>query len=204
MSDIRSKRCVFVSHCLLAQCVRANGLVKYFPGPVKPMVQFCLDNDINIMQMPCPESLCQAGGLGRDPHGKSWYEKNGLRETARGIAGEQVAYMHQLVRSGYELLAIMGMEFSPACAVNYLNKGPVVYKDRGIFVEELQSELRRRGLDIPFVGINQRAHRKLERQLNELVNDTPGSDVEKSKTSSDEVEINESSRRKPKTLAKFG
>lgn len=169
MNDIRSNKCVFVSHCILAQCVRANGLAKYYAGAVKPVVQFCLDHDINMMQMPCPESMCSAGGLGRDPHGKKWYEDNGLRDTATGIAKGQVEYMRSIVQNGNEILAIIGMEFSPACAVTYLNRGPVIYKDRGIYVEELQKYLDEENLDIPFIGVNQRAHKKLAKQLNSLI-----------------------------------
>lgn len=165
----RSNRCVFLSHCLLAQLVRAKGLAKYFPGAVKPVIQFCLDNDINMMQMPCPESRCAAGGLGRDPHGKVWYERNGLREVAVRIATEQVDYMSELLSAGYEILAIIGVEFSPACAVNYLNRGPIIQKDRGIFVEELQRGLKARGVEIPFIGVNQRALKKLDRQLKEML-----------------------------------
>lgn len=165
----RSNRCVFLSHCLLAQLVRAKGLAKYFPGAVKPVIQFCLDNDINMMQMPCPESRCAAGGLERDPHGKVWYERNGLREVAARIATEQVDYMSELISAGYEILAIIGVEFSPACAVNYLNRGPIIQKDRGIFVEELQRGLKARGLEIPFIGVNQRALKKLDRQLKEML-----------------------------------
>ena len=165
----RSNRCVFLSHCLLAQLVRAKGLAKYFPGAVKPVIQFCLDNDINMMQMPCPESRCAAGGLGRDPHGKVWYERNGLREVAVRIATEQVDYMSELISAGYEILAIIGVEFSPACAVNYLNRGPIIQKDRGIFVEELQRGLKTRGVEIPFIGVNQRALKKLDRQLKEML-----------------------------------
>ena len=114
--DDRSKNCVFVSHCLLAQGIRANGLAKYERAAVKPLVQFCLDHDINIMQMPCPERLCAAGGIGREPHGKAWYEKNGLRDTSARIAREQAAYMKTLIENGFNILAIIGMEFSPACA----------------------------------------------------------------------------------------
>ncbi len=169
MTDVRSTSCVFVSHCMLAQCVMANGLVKRFPGPVKPVIQFCMDRDINIMQMPCPETLCAAGGLGRDPHGKGWYERNGLRETARGIARGQVAYMRQLTDAGIDVLAIIGVEFSPACAVNYLNKGRSIQKDQGIFVEELRAALERDGLDIPFVGICQRWTNKMESDLKDVI-----------------------------------
>ena len=73
MSDIRSYRCVFVSHCLLAQGIMADGIVRHFPGPVRPVLEFCLEHDLNIMQMPCPESRCSAGGLGRTRIGTSGY-----------------------------------------------------------------------------------------------------------------------------------
>lgn len=165
MSDIRSNRAVFVSHCVLAQCVRANGLVKQFPGPVRPVLEWALAHDINIMQMPCPETICAAGGLGRDPHGKDWYERNGLRETAKKIACGQVAYMEKLLEAGVNILAIIGMDFSPACAVNHLNKGPVIYSGKGIYIEELESALQKGGLRIPMIGIKTRALKKLQKEL---------------------------------------
>jgi len=166
---LRSRRCVFLSHCLLAQGVRAEGLAKHFAASVKPVVQFCLDHDINMMQMPCPETLCSAGGLVRAPHGKSWYEKNGLRDTSRPIAVSQAAYMKTLHDSGFHILAVIGMEFSPACAVNYLNRGARIHRDTGIYIEELRAELARLNIDVPFVGVNQRALKKLATDLAALV-----------------------------------
>ena len=132
-------------------------------------MQWCLDNDINMIQMPCPELLCAAGGLGREPHGKVWYERNGLRETSRPIAIGRAAYAKQLLEAGCTVLAVIGMEFSPACAPTYLNKGRRLYKDKGIYIEELYEELRKVGLEMPFVGINQRALTKLKRDLDQLL-----------------------------------
>jgi predicted secreted protein len=166
---LRSRRYVLLSHCLLAQGVRAEGLAKYFPAAVKPVIQFCLDHDINMVQMPCPETLCPAGGLVRKPHGKKWYERAGLRDTSRTIATSQVAYMKQLRASGSTLLAVIGMEFSPACAVTYLNRGNRIHRDRGIYVEELQTALAAEGMTVPFVGVNQRALKKLQTDLNALL-----------------------------------
>ncbi len=171
MTDIRSRRCVFVAHCLLAQGVMAQGLVRHFPGPVRPILEFCLEHDLNIMQMPCPETRCPSGGLDRAPHGKQWYEKNGLRETAREIAEGQADYMLTLVTQGFDILGIIGVDFSPACAVNYLNRGPAIYHDEGIYVEELKKCLAARDLDIRLVGINQRWHKKLRRDLDNLISD---------------------------------
>lgn len=162
-----------MSHCILAQCVMADGVVKDFPGPVKPVVEFCLKHDVNIMQMPCPETLCAAGGLGREPHGKSWYEARGLRETAKGIANGQADYLASLVKNGFEVLGVIGVEFSPACAVTYLNKGRSVQRGRGVFIEELQQALNERGLKIPFVGVRQRWRNKMLKDLERLIAPVP-------------------------------
>lgn len=148
----------------------ADGVVKHFPGAVTPVVQFCLDNDIGIMQMPCPELLCASGGFGRAPHGKQWYEQNGLRETAREIAHGQVRYINRLIENGFEIIAIVGVEFSPACAVTYLNRGQSLYREQGIFVEELQCALREKNIAIPMIGISQRWQKKMRRDLEKLLN----------------------------------
>ncbi len=168
-NDIRSRNCVFVAHCVLAQCVRAVGISKNFPAIIKPVVEFCAEHEINIFQMPCPELLCEAGGFGRTSHGKVWYEKHGMRGLAQKLAKEQVAYMKGFVDNGFKIKAIIGIDFSPACAVNYINRGPVIIKERGIFIEELAAELKRAKLKIPFIGINERAPKKLAKELAALL-----------------------------------
>lgn len=177
MVDVRSKKCVFVSHCILAQGVMADGLVKRYPGSVKPIVQFCLDNDISILQMPCPETLCASGGLGRSPRGKKWYEESGLRETSKIIATGQVEYMERFHDAGFQILAIIGVEFSPACAVNYLNKGPAIYRDQGIFIEELRRAMKEREFDIPLMGISQRWHKKMVVDLQHLLDSASAGEI---------------------------
>ena len=154
---------------MLAQSVMAEGLVRGSAASVRPVVEFCLRNDLNIFQMPCPETLCMAGGLGRPPRGKAWYEANGLRETARAIAQGQADYMARLRDGGIEIVAVIGVEFSPACGVNYLNKGRTIVRDQGIYVEELKAALFARNLDPMFVGVNARWTKKLERDLAALL-----------------------------------
>lgn len=167
--DIRSDRFLFLSHCLLAQAVRAKGLARYHPAAFKPVLQFCLENDINIVQMPCPEALHHAGGLDREPHGKKWYEDRGLRAQACEIAKGQAEYMKALLDQGYKVLAVVGLEFSPACAVQLLNKGPIVYREQGIFVEELKRHLIERHIDVPFMAVHPRGPKKLARDLKSLL-----------------------------------
>ena len=122
-----------------------------------------------MIQMPCPESLCAAGGLGRDPHGKTWYERNGLRATCTEIARSQAIYARDLTDNGCTILAFIGMEFSPACATTYLNRGRFIHRDQGIFIEELKKALTQQKLQVRFLGVNQRAHKKLQRDLDGLL-----------------------------------
>jgi predicted secreted protein len=124
-----------------------------------------MEHDINIMQMPCPESLSTAGTLTRVPHGKKWYEDHGLRVTARDIAQKQVHYMKQLIEAGNKIIAIVGVEFSPACAVTYLNKGRSIQRGKGIYVEELERALSEQQLTIRIIGISQRWTKKMVRDL---------------------------------------
>lgn len=154
---------------MLAQCVMAEGVVRHHAAIVRPVVQFCLDHDINIIQMPCPETNCAAGGLGRQPHGKLWYERAGLRETCTEIARGQLDYMQRLLASDIRVLAVIGVDFSPACAVTYLNKGRSIIRDEGIYVEELKKGMTERGFEIPFIGIAAKWERKIERDLNALL-----------------------------------
>jgi predicted secreted protein len=147
----------------------AEGVAKYFAASIKPVVEFCLANDINIMQMPCPETLCDTGGLGRMPHGKAWYEQRKLRDKASEIAKGQASYMAMLAARGYDILGVIGVDFSPACAVNYLNKGRSIVKGEGIYVEELKSELKSFGLEPVFVGVSGRWPKKIARDLTALL-----------------------------------
>jgi predicted secreted protein len=165
----RSYKCIFISHCLIAQAVMAKGLVKTSPAIVEPLLQFCLTNDVNIFQMPCPEILCESGGLKRDMRGKAWYEKNGLREICKDLAKKQVDYMSYLGYNGFNILAVIGVEFSPSCAPTFLNKGRMIVRDKGIFIEEIERELSTQNLKLPIIGVNQKWHKKLKSQLDSLL-----------------------------------
>ena len=147
----------------------AEGVVRHHAAMMRPVVKFCLDNDINIIQMPCPETKCDAGGLGRKPQGKVWYERNGLRATASGIADEQLDYMERLRAARMEILAVIGVDFSPACAVTFLNKGRSIVRDQGIFIEELRKGMLARGWVVPFVGVAAKWERRIERDLQALL-----------------------------------
>ena len=64
LADDRSKRVIFLSHCLL------NENTRYLGGAcraacVREVVEECMDRDLGIVQMPCPEQQAWGGVLKR-------------------------------------------------------------------------------------------------------------------------------------------
>lgn len=71
--DNRSNKFVFVPFCLMAQAYQAQGIVKYeWTSSIKPIMNILLENDINIIQMPCAEAEF-GNNLIRMPKGISKY-----------------------------------------------------------------------------------------------------------------------------------
>ena len=66
-SDIRSKKVIFVAHCMLNQNAISDGTAVW-PAAHKALIDKCLAADAGIVQLPCPELMCL--GLDRgDPEG---------------------------------------------------------------------------------------------------------------------------------------
>ncbi len=135
----------------MAQAVRAQGIVKVYPAIVNPIVDLFQKYNVNIIQMPCPELKYE--GLIRKPAGKSHYDNEEYRKICREIAEEVVDSIKNLRKNGYEVVAILGMEYSPSCAVEYLWEGKLV-KGMGVYMEELKKALEKNNIKIPFVGVN--------------------------------------------------
>lgn len=159
----RSNNCVFLSHCLLAQTVRAEGVAKW-EGACTPVVQWCLDNGVNMIQMPCPETNCI--GLDRPPKGKKYYHHHeDFRGLCNYLAYGVVERMVDLRDAGRKILCVFCVEFSPACSPN---EGSSPYNPKGIFIEELQKEMSEQEIDISFVGVSDRWLKRLDRDLLDL------------------------------------
>ena len=116
----RSKKFAFVPFCLLAQAYQAKGIVKYeWKSSIKPFVELLIDNDINIIQMPCAESTFN-NLLVREPKGLQSYDTPEFRNHAKLLAQEVSKQIKNIISSGYEVIAILGIEQSPSCCVNYI------------------------------------------------------------------------------------
>ncbi len=128
-----------------------------------------VNNNINIIQLPCPESSFNAC-IPRAPHGFDYYSKlPGFTEHCESLARSVTQEILGLSNSRQKVICIVGIEHSPTCAVNYLytNKGTI--HQQGIFIEKLSTMLQTENISIPFVGINRRFYQKGIMQLDTLI-----------------------------------
>src|SRR5512134_3186554 len=64
LQDRRSRRVIFLAHCLLNENTRYLGGACR-PAMVREVVDFCLRHDVAIVQLPCPEQCAWGGVLKR-------------------------------------------------------------------------------------------------------------------------------------------
>jgi len=155
---------IFVSHCILAQSVMA-GDKSCGPQQVKPVLKWAMDNDINICQMPCPEALFE--GIKRKPKGFKYYNTPEFRKHCAGIAQTQASYINELIKSGHNVLGVIGVVFSPACST--IKDSPSPYHPYGVYMDELENITVSFGLNIKFVCVTENWKNKLSTILDDLI-----------------------------------
>lgn len=188
VQDERSKRVIFVSHCLLNENTRYLGGA-FRRGCVEEIVDGLQQEGLGLCQMHCPEQRAWGGVLKRTllplygSRGTLLYRLRHLlfplflcytQWRYRSLAKEVVRDIEDYVRSGFEVVGIVGVGGSPSCGI-YSNldlrrsleivaRCPLARLDRrvineeavagclseeeGLFIAALQRQLRRRHLTI--------------------------------------------------------
>jgi predicted secreted protein len=151
--DRRGRRVVLAIDCILNQNARDEGAAT-FPACNWEVVCLCHKYEVGIMQMPCPETEFLGLRRGRSP-GKSIraaLDTDEGRGCCRRISIEVVDRVHEYVRQGYTILAVLGGNpESPGCAVHAGQLG--LLASSGVLMRELQDELRHRSMEVPFRGV---------------------------------------------------
>lgn len=180
-----------LSHCLLNQNVRYLGGA-FEAGVVTAAVEGFIRDGVGLYQMPCPEQLVWGGVTKRllvRLYGSERtilfrlrgvvlpvflaYTRWRYRRIARRVADDIADY----VRSGVEVVGVVGVGDSPSCGVAHtldvrralpvvasfdvdtiersvFNERAVracIVEGRGLFIESLQRELARKRIHVPFL-----------------------------------------------------
>ncbi|MEL7647530.1 MAG: CD3072 family TudS-related putative desulfidase [Sedimentibacter sp.] len=137
----RSKRIVFVSHCVLNQNAVVYPLARA-KGAYKDIVKELIDSDVGIHQLPCPE--CSHLGLKRKPMTKDEYDADDYRTLNRNFASDAVKEIKEYLSNDYEIAGIIGINESPTCGIE---------GEPGIFMEEFELLLKRAGIAVKMIDV---------------------------------------------------
>lgn len=121
----RSKRVVFLSHCIINQNTVVNPLART-KGAYKDVLKVIMDKEIGFHQMSCPEF--RHLGINRLPMTKDEYDTIEYRNLCKNFAKDTLGIIREYINSGYEVVGVLGIKDSPTCSIS---------GSRGIYMEEL-------------------------------------------------------------------
>ena len=115
-SDVRSKKIILVSHCILNQNSISDGTAGY-PSTNENVLKLLIQSKVGIIQMPCPEMICL--GLDRgDIHGgerEVVVENTRIRhnlenptsiEVINNLANQIIFQIEEYIQNGFIVLEI--------------------------------------------------------------------------------------------------
>jgi len=146
----RSKRIVFVSHCLLNQNAMALGRERY-PGMVKDLMELFAESGIGIVQLPCPEVEFNGGLNRRD---KTNSQTNGYKKYCKQLSSKIIEMVEKYLKENYRVVGILGVELSNTCGVHRIENGRKSIPGKGILIEELEIKMQKKNFQVPIIGIN--------------------------------------------------
>lgn len=129
LTDERSKKVAFVSHCVLNENVRYLGGA-FRRGGVDEIIDDLQQQGVGIVQMPCPEGRSWGGVLKRWTIPLFGSDAGWLRPLRRPLttvflwhtrvsygrlARQVVREIEDYVRSGFDVIGVIGIGGSPSC-----------------------------------------------------------------------------------------
>jgi predicted secreted protein len=131
------------------------------------LLEYFLRNKIGIIDYPCPELTVM--GLMRNPQGRMQYDNVFFREHCAEIADNTMQQVKEFINHNYSLIALIGIENSPSCSINwgkhkinkYNTESPNVAENdsgmktsvMGIITDEFNKHFQKLDLDVPFLEL---------------------------------------------------
>lgn len=162
-TDGRSKKVVFIAHCLLNQNSISDGTAVY-PAAFKDIIKTFLDADVGIVQLPCPELCCLGLDRGNEFGADSpvVVENTRIRKAMQEsdkfeklilLVNYVMLQIKEYTKNGFEIVGIIGANRSPNCGIDTTSDNDEEVSGKGIFMHELINRLEEEHLNIPMVGV---------------------------------------------------
>jgi predicted secreted protein len=156
------RKVALIAHCLLNQNAKVCDGARY-RGLVNPVVEALRSRGYQLLQLPCPELAF--AGVRRWWAVYEQYDTPAYRAHCRRLAQGIAPLIEQHLRRGDEVILI-GLDGSPSTGVRFTSSKPdwggrpnrpeddwEIVPRRGVWIEELEAELARRGLPpLPATG----------------------------------------------------
>lgn len=116
----RNKKIVLLTHCILNVNSKVYGIATEPAGFIK-IITGIMNNGFGIIQLPCVEQICF--GINRWGQVKEQLDFPAFRAKCRGLLQPIIEQVQDFYKNGYEIAAVIGLDGSPACGVNYTCTG---------------------------------------------------------------------------------
>ena len=162
MEQNTPRKVALVANCLLNQNAKVCDGAHY-RGVVSPVVEVLRSRGYVMVQLPCPELAF--AGVRRWWAVYEQYDTPAYRDHCRRLAQAIAPLIERHLRAGDEVILI-GLDGSPSSGVRFTSSRPdwggrpnrpdddwEIVPRRGVWIEELEAELARRGLpSVPATG----------------------------------------------------
>lgn len=166
--DIRSNEFVFLPFCAFCQAFQAQGISKKYSSVISELYDYLGRKNYNLVQMPCPESSFKNfSNLKREPHGLKFYNTEEYNLHCQQLAQQTFIMISIIIKSGYSIKCILGIENSPTCTVKTLYTNKVTIKMEGLFISKLNKLLQNAKISIPIIPIYRK---NIQKTINMLEN----------------------------------
>ncbi len=166
----RNKKIVLLAHCILNVNAKVYGLATV-PAGCKQIVTGLLNRGFSIIQLPCVEQSCF--GINRWGKVKNQLSFPGFRSKCRSLLKPIVEQVLDFYENGYEIAAVIGLDGSPTCGVNYTCTGNWggeigedfglsakiasldILREAGVMMDILQEMLEEVGVSVKFIAVDE-------------------------------------------------
>jgi len=166
----RNKKIVLLAHCILNVNAKVYGIATE-PAGCTQIITGLLDRGFGMIQLPCVEQSCF--GINRWGQVKEQLNFPGFRTKCRSLLQPIVEQVSDFYANGYEIAAVIGLDGSPACGVNYTCTGNwggeigsgydlpakiaslAILREPGVMMEILQEMLKEAGITVQFLAVDE-------------------------------------------------
>lgn len=135
------EKVIFVPQCVLNPSIKGS-------IQSKEIIKLFAESNIGIIQLPCPE-IEYNGKLVKGTRQNKEY-----RQFCKKISLKVMKDIKKYIKANYNVLGILGVDFSRTCGVHHIQRGSKIMPGKGVFIKELESEMQKGNFQVPILAAN--------------------------------------------------